>query len=417
VPQGARVRYPAGRMNRIVTLVVALTFLALPQIAQAQAQKLLITRVFVGPNEAESISIYNPGATTIDLTHYYLSDSNVYYNVVAGMPASTTSDFVVQFPSGSMIAAGETQYVAVAGAECFRSACTTTGTFAGFGFYPSYEIASTTAANNSATVPDMVSPFAGAIGATRGLTNGGEPVSLFYWDGSAARVTDVDYVYYGTPSSSNPVVNKTGVGTYLADSADVAAHHAPVSTAANPGTCRVTPYVETGMTLTGGNGVGGSDETSETCSTSFVACTVSSVSLVDAGTSLDAGVDAGSDAGVDAGMDAGSDAGVDAGMDAAASTVDSGVDGGTDAASTLDAGTDSAVLVTTDTGATHDAGHDASAAADAAARDAASGHDAATTTTPRTSNCGCTAAGAGSAAGSWLVLLALGALIRRRVRR
>lgn len=54
---------------------------------------------------------------------------------------------------------------------------------------------------------------------------------LFYWDGATELVTDIDYVFYG--ATGNTPVNKTGVmvgaSTYLPDTADVPANHAPLN--------------------------------------------------------------------------------------------------------------------------------------------------------------------------------------------
>ena len=59
---------------------------------------------------------------------------------------ANASDFVARFPAGATIGAGEKQYISIGGAECFRTACGPTGNFLGFGVYPTYELASSTAA-------------------------------------------------------------------------------------------------------------------------------------------------------------------------------------------------------------------------------------------------------------------------------
>lgn len=256
--------------------IIATLFLAAPLGAHAAASKLLLTEVATAPNQAEYVRIFNPGPATVDLTNYYLADYATYYQVVTST-APLTSDFVVRFPAGATITPGTTQIVSVGGAECFKTACGSIGTFVGFGFYPDYELPPLVPTDGSASVPDMLVPFASAVGATRGLTNGGEPVVLFYWDGASNLVTDVDYVFYGTPTAGNPAVNKTGVmvsgSTYLNDTADDATHHAPLSALTTPqGTCRVVPFTEGTQTQIGGNGVGGSDETSENTATTWFAC-------------------------------------------------------------------------------------------------------------------------------------------------
>lgn len=246
--------------------------------AHAAAQRLLLKEIVVAPSPAEYVAIFNPGAVTVDLSNYYLADYETYYLLVNGTAPANASDFIARFPPGAIIAPAETQYVSVGGGECFRSACGTLGAFTGFGIYPNYEIASGVAANNSALVPDMQTPFANAIGSAHSLTNGGEPVMLLYWDGASNLVTDIDYVYYGTPSAGSPPVNKTGLmvngSLYLPDTADSAATHAPLSIGGvTTATCRFD-FAETGQTASGGNGVGGADETSEPTAATWRACSV-----------------------------------------------------------------------------------------------------------------------------------------------
>jgi hypothetical protein len=194
----------------------------------------------------------------------------------------------VRFPAGATIQPGRTQYISIAGAECFKSACNVAGTFTGFGIYPTYEITPDpmNAGNASPTVPDMLSAFTGSVGATHGLTNGGEPIVLFFWDSAAGSlVTDVDYVYYGAASGANPPVNKSAVTvngqTYLNDAADDPTHHAPLTTGTvTINTCRAD-FTEGNQIATGGNGVNGRNETSENWALTWTACTLTSLTDAD----------------------------------------------------------------------------------------------------------------------------------------
>jgi hypothetical protein len=250
--------------------------------AGSSGGRLLLTEVVASPSEAEYVAIRNTGSTSVGLTHYFLADFDTYYLVADTTPSPpVAADFLVQFPAGSSIGPGETQYVSITGAECFKTACGNASIFAGFGVYPTYEIASGETAKSSASVPDMIVPFAGSVGPTRMLTNTGEPVILFYWDGVTALVTDIDYVRYGTTSGTNPGVNKTGVtvkgSTYVPDTADSPALWAPLGTGpqGTTTTCR-SNMVEIGEIATGGNGLGGHDETSEPNATNWIACTIPS---------------------------------------------------------------------------------------------------------------------------------------------
>lgn len=255
-------------MKRLASALAASTLVFAPAIASAAAEKLLITEVVTSPTQGEYIAITNPNATAVDLTNFYLADYDTYYNVVAStVPAAT--DFVVRFPMGATIAAGAKLYVAIGGAECFKLACGTGGVnkFNGFGVYPTYEIETGDVTKSAANVVNMVVPFASAVGATRGLTNGGEPIVLFYWDGASNLVTDVDYVYYGA-TGGNPAVNKTGVmvngSAYAPDTADAVAQHAPLSVPPVGGTtntCRVDAAEGAQTTAMNANGIAGRDET------------------------------------------------------------------------------------------------------------------------------------------------------------
>jgi MYXO-CTERM domain-containing protein len=275
-------------MKRLASAIAASTLVLTPAIASAAAQKLLLSEVVVGPTEAEYIAITNPNATAVDLTDFYLADYETYYNVVK-MTAPAAADFVVRFPMGATIAPGAKQYVSIGGAECFKVACGSggVGKFNGFGVYPTYEVETGSLIKSSASVVNMVLPFVGSVGATRGLTNGGEPVVLFHWDGVSSLVTDVDYVYYGAVSS-NAAVNKTGItvngATYADDTADAATSHAPLSTAPLGGTtntCRIDAAEGTQLVKALANGINGRDETSENSMTTWTSCAVVTPGAVD----------------------------------------------------------------------------------------------------------------------------------------
>jgi hypothetical protein len=109
-----------------------------------------------------------------------------------------------------------------------------------------------------------------SIGANASLTDGGEPVVLFYYRGGPL-VSDVDYVFYGVPTVSNPVVDKTSIvmgdEAYSADTAATAQHAVPLpSDGASVHRCR---YDEFNETQASGNGLTGHDETSEDARASF----------------------------------------------------------------------------------------------------------------------------------------------------
>jgi hypothetical protein len=141
-------------------------------------------------------------------------------------------------------------------------------------------VALDTAANFTVAYPGMTATYSVAsatmtvltagTGAT--LTNAGEPLVLFFWDGASDKVTDVDLMVAGTPTAANQLANKGGVAIDGPDADAITAAYAtdantlPSQTAPASGrsTKRValesaTVEVQTG----GGNGVSGHDETSE----------------------------------------------------------------------------------------------------------------------------------------------------------
>src|SRR5262249_25125029 len=108
------------------------------------------------------------------------------------------------------------------------------------------------------------------IGATASLTDGGEPVVLFSYR-SGPLVTDVDYVFFGTPTPSNSAVDKTGVvvdgSAYAADTPATSQHLVPAPP--DGGSLHRCGPIEIGEKPAGGNGIDGHDETSEDVTLAF----------------------------------------------------------------------------------------------------------------------------------------------------
>jgi len=231
------------------------------------ASHLLITEVVTRPAAAEFVEILNPTRFSVVLSDYWLSDGHLYYEVASGTFATTSgSDFAARFPDGAVLEAGRYAVVALGNASGGSQSFAAT-----YGKAPDFELRPT--ANQAAddpAVPNMLAVGGSAIGASASLTDGGEPVVLFFYR-AGDLVSDVDYVFYGAPSASNPMVDKTGViagaSSYLADTPATAQH--AVAAPGEAGSLHRCVYAESRETSAQGNGVAGHDETSEDVVTAF----------------------------------------------------------------------------------------------------------------------------------------------------
>jgi cysteine-rich repeat protein len=236
---------------------------------QPAAEHLIITEIVTRPSGAEMVEIHNPTAVPVDLSDYALSDSHQYFTIASGsFSTASGSDFVAFFPPGSQIAPGSYRTVSIANASggqvSFESV---------YGKKPDFELRpKANGASDDADVPNM-QPVTGAtsIGASASLTDSGEPVILFRY-GSGSLVYDVDYVYYGTVSTANPAVDKTGiiVGGVAYRNERAGSLQQPAAAPGDGGALHRCVYGEGGETKTGGNATTCHDETSEVFSATFV---------------------------------------------------------------------------------------------------------------------------------------------------
>lgn len=261
---------------------LAMLFIGLGNLAHATpdpaAPQLLLTEIVVTPTEGEFIEIHNPTGQIITLTDVYLTDAtnagtgNYYYNIVTGASAGGAggggSDFHARFPPEATIGPGEYQTIALRGSANFSTT---------YGLAPTYELSEDESTPDA--IPDMLEVLPGSIGGQAGLTDSGEVVILYFWDGTSDLVTDLDYVVWGDKAEA---VDKTGVsidgpdeddipGTYLADTAidfqDVLGTGNPLHTSIT--SVQRKDLAEGTETRTGGNGAAGDDETSEDLSNTW----------------------------------------------------------------------------------------------------------------------------------------------------
>ena len=234
---------------------------------------LLLTEIAVTPTQGEFIEIHNPTDGAIDLSDVYLSDATFaggnqfYYNTVLGNGGGGTfSDFNARFPSGTTIGTGEYQTIALNGSDNF---------FATFGVNPTYELYEDGASADS--IPDMVEAAPGSISGQGGLSDSGEFVVLYGWDGLNDLVTDLDYAVWGDQAEA---VDKTGVMIDGPDGDSDASTYLPDTDIASQDVIALGPHsgsnswqrddmAEGAETKSGGNGITSHDETSEDVSNTW----------------------------------------------------------------------------------------------------------------------------------------------------
>lgn len=235
--------------------------------------EILLTEIVVTPTGGEFIEIHNPAGSTIDLSNYYLTDatfaggSTFYYNIVTGSNAGGGgfSDFLARFPDGASIDAGEYQTIAMSGSAAFLTE---------FSIAPDYELFDDSSADGEQLMREA---FPGSINGQGGLSNDGEVVVLFTWDGQSDLVTDVDYALWGDKAEA---VDKTGVtidgpdtdsdtSSYLPDTAVASQDVIATGSHAFGNSWQRDDLTEGAETTSGGNGVNGEDETSENLSVTW----------------------------------------------------------------------------------------------------------------------------------------------------
>jgi hypothetical protein len=259
----------------IMIVALMLSMLFVTQAAEAApAEEILLTEIVVTPTGGEFVEIYNPTGSAIDLSDFYLTDATFagggtyYYNIVTGSNAGGGgfSDFLARFPDGASIGAGEYQTIALAGSDDF---------FSEYSANPTYELFED--GSSSDAIPNMREGLPGSINGQGGLTNSGEVVVLFYWDGQSDLVTDVDYALWG---DKDEAVDKTGVAidgpdvdsdtsSYQADTAITSQDILASGSHFSGNSWQREDLTEGTEVTSGGNGVNSEDETSEDLSNTW----------------------------------------------------------------------------------------------------------------------------------------------------
>ncbi len=271
--------YPKGATRALGWMLTLAVLIGVAPVAVADvADHLILSEIVVKTRTPYStfgspyIQVVNPTASDVDMGQVYITDATTfpsafYYNLPLGDPAASNpgggngGDFHARFPDGYVLAAGDSLAISINGSTEYQSA---------YGRLPDFELFEESVLPD--TVPEMVEVFPGSIAAgphggfnVPALSDIAESIILYSWDGTSDLVQDLDYVMWGTNTGVR--FSKSGItigdDTYLNDTLVISQD--PVA-AAGPGfrrSFRRLDADEGTETTTGGNGIGGHDETSE----------------------------------------------------------------------------------------------------------------------------------------------------------
>ena len=222
-------------------------FVFMASLLNGQSEHILFSEVVLQPSEGEYIKIYNPTPESIDLSNYYLTDATdnesdkFYYNITTGNNywSGSAFDFIVKFPQIN-IGSEQSLIISLADSDTYENH---------YGTSPDISLDD-----------DLLNVIDGetTIGAAPGkLDNSAETLILFYWDGEASTIKDVDYLLWGDNSKG---ITKTGILSYLDDTAINQQSYMSVHLTEEK-LARISD--EGSETESEGNGITGNDETSE----------------------------------------------------------------------------------------------------------------------------------------------------------
>ncbi|HEX7836529.1 MAG TPA: hypothetical protein VF469_03650 [Kofleriaceae bacterium] len=169
-----------------------------------RSSPILLSEVVLTPTMGEMIEIVNTSAQPVDLSTYYLSDSGNYFRLPV-QAAVDLNDFIVKFPQGAQIKGHAAMTIAIDTPLHFSMQ------------YPGV------AADYSVSDDSMTKI---AMNGPPTLTNGGEPIILFQWDGRSDLVRDVDIVLVGAATGTNGLTSKSGVSQDGSDPGSASSQYA-----------------------------------------------------------------------------------------------------------------------------------------------------------------------------------------------
>jgi DNA/RNA endonuclease YhcR with UshA esterase domain len=227
-------------------------FLLLPLLVLA-TNHLTISEIVLQPSAGEYVRITNSTDATVNLGNYYLSDATdktagkYYYNITTGADywSGASTDFIARFPDMNL----------ATGASLILGLGRVSDYFDTYGANPDLALKET-----MLNAVDGVTTIGSSPNVK--LDNTAEGLILFKWDGTASTVQDVEYLIWGTDSTtaSAYMIDKTGVSSYLADTPVAAQSYMETHL---DGYKLVRNSDEGTETTSNGNGISGHDETSE----------------------------------------------------------------------------------------------------------------------------------------------------------
>jgi type IX secretion system substrate protein len=205
---------------------------------------LLLSEITLQPVAAEFIEIFNPTNSSILLDNYYIADNQNYpYVPLGSLPTLDPGDFIVQFPQGSSIDSNETKVIAIYGYD-FANYYTTKADF------EIYDV-------DAGTANMIIISESSAM-----LSNIGEGIALFNWNGVDAIVKDVDLMNVGSPTTTTQIVDKSLIAGYLPDAYTMPLQDQTLPLGSGLSTKRILLEALHEIHING-NGITGDDETSE----------------------------------------------------------------------------------------------------------------------------------------------------------
>lgn len=216
----------------------------------SEVDHLLLTRVVTSPDHAESISIHNPTSDPINLSDYYISDSENYYRMQTESvlsPSSEISGYTARFPD---IEIPSNQTLVLVFNEDYSV------------FYEDFipDLLLFGSNDNS-----MIEPDDNAFGFSNNkIDDNAECIILFEWDGNLENnIKDIDYFVWATTDGITTAIDKTDIGTYLDDTSLLEQKYFQQVPSEYSAFSRKVELDEIGEVDVGGNGIWGNDETSE----------------------------------------------------------------------------------------------------------------------------------------------------------